>query len=385
MGAKTLGSFPALAVLSAALYAAYGMESPYLPAFLGERGLSAGDIGLVLAAGTLARIAAGPFAGHLADRLDAPRAVLAVAALGAAALSFAYLAGAGLGTFLAISVAHACAIAPLAPLVDALTLAAAGREGGFAYGWVRGVGSGAFIAGTLASGLVIAHAGLASIIVGSGLLFALVALAVPRVPAAPVPAEPDAGVGPGDLRTLLALPAFRSIAAAAALIIGSHALHDAFAVIRWREAGLSASTISLLWSEAVAAEILVFLVAGPRLVARLGPAGSLALASLAGAGRWAVMALTTAVPALALAQLAHGLTFALVQLAAMDVIARTVPARFGARAQTLYGTAGLGLSSAVLTALSGLLYGQLQGRAFWLMAALCLTALPFARHLRARA
>ena len=52
----------------------------------------------------------------------------------------------------------------------------------------------------------------------------------------------------------------------AALILGSHAMHDAFAVIRWRAAGVSPALASVLWSESVAAEVLVFFLIGPALV-----------------------------------------------------------------------------------------------------------------------
>jgi MFS_1 like family len=48
----------------------------------------------------------------------------------------------------------------------------------------------------------------------------------------------------------------------------------------------------------------------------------------------------------------HGLTFALLHLACMAVIARTVPSRFAATAQAIYGT--------------------------WVMAVLCAAALPLA-------
>ena len=131
------------------------------------------------------RLAAGPVAGHLADRYDATRAVLGIAAAAAGLISFAYLAGYGFWPLLAVSVLHASAIAALAPLADALALAAAEREGTFSYGWVRGAGSAAFVLGTLASGLLVARAGLASIIVSSGLLFLVMAVATSRVPAAP--------------------------------------------------------------------------------------------------------------------------------------------------------------------------------------------------------
>ena len=49
----------------------------------------------------------------------------------------------------------------------------------------------------------------------------------------------------------------------AAASLGSHALHDTFSVIRWTGAGISPQTASVLWSLAVAAEVVVFFVVGP--------------------------------------------------------------------------------------------------------------------------
>ncbi|WP_128560785.1 MFS transporter [Methylobacterium crusticola] len=378
--AAARGSFPAFVLLQGALYAAYGTEAPFLPSFLGERGLSPGEIGVALAAGTLMRLAAGPVAGHLADRYDATRLVLGSAAAAAGLISFAYLLGHGFWPLLAIGVAHAAAIAALAPLADTLALAAAEREGTFSYGWVRGAGSAAFVLGTLASGQLVAWAGLASIIVSSGALFLAMALAAARVPPAPRRQEATS-LGLDGLRDLLARPRFRRMLLVAALVIGSQALNDAFAVICWREAGIGAGTISLLWSEAVASEVVVFVLAGPWLLARLGPARAATLAALAGVARWSLMASTTAVPILAVGQLAHGLTFALLHLANMRLIAEIVPERLAATSQTLYGTLGLGLASAVLTAAAGLLYGHLGAGAFWAMAALCAAAVPLAAGL----
>ncbi|MCJ2054859.1 MFS transporter [Methylobacterium sp. J-070] len=371
------GSFPAFVLLQGSLYAAYGTESPFLPSFLGERGLSAGEIGVVLAAGTLMRLAAGPVAGHLADRYDATRAVLGIAAAAAGVISFAYLAGYGFWPLMLVSMLHASAIAALAPLSDALALTAAEREGTFSYGWVRGAGSAAFVLGTLASGLLVARAGVASIIVSSGVLFLVMALATSRVPAAG-PREPQASLGLDGVRELLAMALFRRMLIVAALVIGSHALNDGFAVILWREAGIGPGTISLLWSESVASEVFVFVLAGPWLLSRASTAQAAMLAAGLGVLRWSVLASTASVPVLAVIQLTHGLTFALLHLANMRLITSLVPERLAATAQTLYGTLGLGVASAVLTATAGLLFGALGAGAFWAMAALCVPALPLA-------
>ena len=61
---------------------------------------------------------------------------------------------------------------------------------------------------------------------------------------------------------------------------------------------------------------------------------------------------------------------------AMGIIAKSVPERLAATAQTVYGTLALGIASAVLTFESGYFYGWLGIRAFWAMAVLCAFALP---------
>ena len=66
-----------------------------------------------------------------------------------------------------ISLLQAAALAPLVPLADALSLAHARPQknaAGFEYGWVRGAGSAAFIAGTLVAGHAVDGYGLSAII-----------------------------------------------------------------------------------------------------------------------------------------------------------------------------------------------------------------------------
>ena len=159
-------------------------------------------------------------------------------------------------------------------------------------------------------------------------------------------------------------------------------MHDTFAVIRWSAGGMSAATASILWSEAVAAEVLVFFLIGPALVRTLGAAGAMSLAAAAGLLRWSVMALTVDVTALALVQPLHGLTFALLHLACMRQLGEIVPPSLAATAQAIYGTLAVGAVTAALTLVSGPLYGRFGGGGFALMAGLCAIALPIAWSLR---
>jgi LmbE family N-acetylglucosaminyl deacetylase len=224
----------------------------------------------------------------------------------AGVVTLGYVPAQGFGPFLALSLGHAAALAPVTILADALALGAAapppgsGRRG-FEYGWVRGTGSAAFIGGTLLSGQAVSAWGLDVIVGLQALLLGTAAGAALVVPELWHARATEAVRAPaGGVRQLLRLPRFRRLVLVAALILGSHAMHDAFAVIRWRAAGVSPAIVSVLWSESVAAEVLVFFLLGPALVTWLTPAGALVIAALAGLVRWTVMTQSTAVLALAL-------------------------------------------------------------------------------------
>ena len=381
-------ALPRFILLYAAMYAAFGVASPFLPAFVSERGLSAEQLGLVLGAGTAVRLLTAPLAGRTGDLLQGLRSVLMVCTALAASVTLGYLPAHGFWPLLALSLWHAASLAPVTILADALALGAAapppgsGRRG-FEYGWVRGTGSAAFIGGTLLSGQAVSTWGLDVIVWLQALLLGTAAVAAILVPELMHDRTADAVRAPaGGVLLLLRRPRFRNLVLVAALILGSHAMHDAFAVIRWSAAGVSPATASVLWSESVAAEVLVFFIIGPAIVTWLTPAGALAVAALAGMLRWMVMAQSSDVMALALVQPLHGITFALLHLACMRLIARTVPQGLEGTAQAIYGTVGIGAATASLTLVSGALYARVGAQGFWVMAALCALAFPLTWKLR---
>jgi MFS transporter, PPP family, 3-phenylpropionic acid transporter len=375
-------ALPRFILLYAALFGAFGFSSPFLPAFLASRGLQPEALGLVLGAGTALRLISGLIAGRVADARNAFRAELAIFAVLAAIAALIYLPAHEPWQLAAISLLQAAALAPLVPLADALALAAAsGTNGrcGFEYGWVRGAGSAAFIAGMLLAGQAVAGYGLvATIWLGAACLIAA-SFCAPLVPAlradASAPAQPQKIFGRDSL-VLLRQRSFLLVVLVAALVLGSHAMHDSFAVIRWGEAGIGAPTVSVLWSESVAAEVVVFFLIGPWLLKKLNPTGAMTAAALAGALRWSVMAQTTQAPILALLEPLHGFTFALLHLACMRLIAQIVPSGMAGTAQALYGLVGVGGATALLTICSGWLYARFGAGGFWAMALLCLAALP---------
>jgi len=376
----------------ALLYGAFGMQSPFVPTLLRERGLQTQDVGIVLAAAMLVRVIAAPVVAHAADRLQRHTLILCSCALFAALASISYLLTRSLVGLLCVALLHAAMLGPIAPISDALAATAAqasssstGRR--FDYGWVRAAGSASFAIGALVSGWQAGAAGLAAAMWTSATVLVVggtAALLLPNLPLAKSSVAKSPTKMLRDGVSLLHIPVYRRLLFAAMLLEGSHALHDSFSVIRWRSAGIDFFTVSALWAESVFAEVVVFLLIGPWLVRRIGPSGSMVLAAGAGVLRWSVAAFTTSPWLLASMQPLHGLTFALFHLAAIRLIVAVAPARLAATAQAIYGTVCIGLAIALLTLASGLLYARAGGLAFLFMAALCLMALPICAGLRFR-
>jgi PPP family 3-phenylpropionic acid transporter len=382
-----LGHLPAFLGLYAAMYAAFGAASPFWPRYFEARGLTPEELGVLFGLGTAVRLIAGPLANRIADILGALRAILAVCIVTAVAAALGLMGAQGFWPLLVVHLAQAAALAPITTLADALAVRASVRRQGFEYGWVRGAASAAFIAGTLAAGQVLGHFELSAIVWMHAALLAGALLGAALVPEhdtrAQRAADPVGQSVIGGVRELLGLATFRRVIVIAALIYGSHAMHDTFSVIRWTAAGVGTAASSLLWSEAVAAEVAVFVLVGPILLRRFGVAGAAGLAAGAAILRWVVEAEAPVIWMLAVVQPLHGLTFALMHLACMRVIANSVPAHLAATAQALYAV-GPGLATASLVGVSGRLYEAFGPRGFLMMAALCVLSLPLAVRLRNR-
>ena len=351
------------ALLFAVQFASLGAVLPFVPVVLSEGGLSAAQVGLVLALGSLVRLLTSPASARLADGLGLRAVLVAGALLAAFTLPLMALLQ-GVAALMLVQAVHSLGVAPIVPLSDAAAIAEMRRRP-FDYGRVRAWGSIAFIVAAVVVGQLVALTGPAAALWFSALCLLATAVVAAGLPQAPGPPPRVTGGMWEPLRH----PAFRRLLPASALIQGSHAVYYGFSTLHWQAAGLSSGTIGLLWGWGVVVEVALFLW-GRRMVERLGARGLATLAAGAGVLRWGITGATTELVPLFLAQSLHALTFGAMHLAAIRALG-VLPAGLGARAQTLHASLGVGLASGVLMLASGPLYGALGGHAFWAMAALC--------------
>ncbi len=352
-----------LAVFYAALFVALGVQLPFLPLWLAAKGLDAGAIGIALAVPMIVRVFAIPLATRGADRHDALRMAIVIAAA-MAVLGYGLVGMAQGAAVITLALALASVFyTPIMPLADAYALRGLGRLGR-AYGPVRLWGSAAFIVGSLGAGLLldlIAARELIWLIVAALTITAAAAYALSPLP--PREASPSA-THVSSARDLLRDPAFLAAAAAASLIQASHAVYYGFSALNWRAAGLDGGAIGALWALAVVAEIALFAIS-PRLP--LAPTTLLMLGAAGAVVRWSAMAFDPPTALLPPLQCLHALSFGATHLGALGFMARAAPAELGATAQG-YLAVALGLVMAAAMGISGLLYARWGGLAYGAMA-----------------
>jgi MFS transporter, PPP family, 3-phenylpropionic acid transporter len=352
-----------LAVFYAALFVALGVQLPFLPLWLAAKGLDAGAIGIALAVPMIVRVFAIPLAARGADRHDALRMAIVIAAA-MAVLGYGLVGMAQGAAVITMALALASVFyTPIMPLADAYALRGLGRLGR-AYGPVRLWGSAAFIVGSLGAGLLldlIAARELIWLIVAALTITAAAAYALAPLP--PQEGNPSA-THLSSAQDLLRDPAFLAAAAAASLIQASHAIYYGFSALDWRAAGLDGGAIGALWALAVVAEIALFAIS-PRLP--LAPTTLLMLGAAGAVVRWSAMAFDPPTALLPPLQCLHALSFGATHLGAIGFVARAAPAELGATAQG-YLAVALGLVMAATMGISGLLYARWGGLAYGAMA-----------------
>jgi PPP family 3-phenylpropionic acid transporter len=354
-----------LALFYAALFVALGVQLPFLPVWLAAKGLDADMIGIVLAIPMIVRVFAIPLATRRADRHDALRMAIVVAATGAVVGYGVVGLAQGAATIAMAFVFASVFYTPIMPLADAYALRGLGGLGR-AYGPVRMWGSAAFIVGSFGAGILLdvtAARDLIWLIVAAAVITAAAACALkplgPHLGSAPQAGLSFAG---GVWRE----PAFLAVAAAASLIQASHAVFYGFSALDWRAARFDGAAIAALWALGVAAEIVLFAISGrlpiaPTTLLLVGAAGAVI--------RWGAMAFDPPAILLPPLQCLHALSFGASHLGALGFIARTIPPKLGATAQG-YLAVALGLAMAASMALAGVLYTRWGGLAYGAMALL---------------
>ena len=359
--------FSWLSLFLIAIYFVYGAYVPIWSLWLETKGISAEQIGLLIGLGLGIR-----FAGNLLIMGRANRASLVIPTCRyLAVLSLlCYLGFYWVDSFWALLALMLLAnfIYPtLLPLSEALA-ARMMLQVKLDYGKVRLWGSAAFIVGSTLVGALVQHYG-ASWVLHAMILGLLLLTGLSWLPMAPAPQDAPSSGNKIGFRSLLTDRSFLIFLLVVSLLQGSHAAYYGFSALYWKAHGYAENVIGYLWALGVMAEIGMFALSR-RLLKGFSYQQLFFIGGLGCVLRWTLLANTTELAWLLVAQLLHAVTFCVSHLGAIRYMTQQLPAEQVIPAQTLYAAFPAGVVMALLTAVAGFGYQQVQGQVFWLMAML---------------
>jgi len=325
-------------------YFAYlGAFAPFFALYLNSVGMSAVEIGVLMALPQLSRILAPHLWGWLADRSG--RRLNIVRASGAAGTVVFLGVFAGESFVLLFSVLFAMTFlwSAALPLVEATTLSHLGDETA-RYGRIRVWGSVGFIAAVIAVGYLLdATSPRAVLWVVGGLMLSMLLLSwtLTEAPAVPHPSD--------DLPVwhIVRKPEVVAVVVASALMAAAHGPYYTFYTIHLVDHGYSKSLAGWLWALGVICEIGIF-VWMSRLYRAFTLRRILIASTLLTALRFVVIGWgAESVVLLLAAQTLHAASFGAFHAAAIGVIHKLFRGRHQARGQAIYGSLAYGLGGAI--------------------------------------
>ncbi|WP_119391273.1 MFS transporter [Taklimakanibacter lacteus] len=362
------------------LFLGLGVQLPFLPLWLADRGLSTAEIAAVLSGQILIRTFGAPLGTFLADRYGRPILLMRLGALLCAASYFLLDFMTGFAAIFLVAVLASVFLSPVGPIAENFAIVESAKRG-LDYGRQRLWASVSFIIGTLVSGFALEWLDTSRAVLLIAVSYLALAAAGFVLPdqrrRKSKTEEAPAIVRPKDVLQLFRARSFVIFLVAVSLAQASHALLYGFGSLHWEQLGHAKATIGILWGIGVVAEVVFFFFSG-RLIPSFMPIALIIAGCLAGVLRWIVTAFDPALWLLMPLQVLHALTFALVHFGTLHFLMQNVPERLRNSAQGLYAACSAGLFMMIATAIAGPLFDAFAGGAYLAMAVMSALAAALA-------
>jgi PPP family 3-phenylpropionic acid transporter len=349
-------------------YFAYlGAFAPFFALYLTSVGMTAVEIGVLMALPQLTRILAPHLWGWLADHTGRRIGVVRISGAAGMIAFLGVFTGDSFALLFVVLFAMMFFWSAALPLVEATTLSKLGDDTA-RYGRIRVWGSVGFIAAVVAVGYLIDASGPRSVLwVISGLMAGMLLLSFTLAEARPEPHESD------DLPVwqIVRKPVVLAVIGASALMAAAHGPYYTFYTIHLVDHGYSKSAAGWLWALGVICEIGIFIWMS-RLYRAFTLRSILIASTLLAALRFVVIGWgADSIVLLLAAQTLHAASFGSFHAAAIGVVHKLFRGRHQARGQAIYGSLAYGLGGTAGGLASGYAWGGLGPALTFTLAAGC--------------
>jgi MFS transporter, PPP family, 3-phenylpropionic acid transporter len=371
-----------LSLFNAVLFLGSGIQLPFLPLWLKDKGLPDPQVAFIVAMMMAVRIIAVPLGTFAADVTQRRKPVILACAIGTFLAYVLLHFMSGFWPILITAMLAAALLAPVVPLSEVLAVEGSARFG-LDYGRIRLWASLSFLMGSVVAGALLEAIPVGAVVLliaGAQGLGALFALFLPHDRATrPAKHEP---IRAGAAFAVVSSLAFVLFLFAAGLGQASHGLLYAFGSVHFVDLGYSKFTIGKLWAASVLMEVLMFAFSN-RFHRAFGSVGLIIAGTGLAALRWFATGLEPPLAVMFAVQALHAASFGFTHLGTMHFIRERVPENMRNTAQGLFSVLSSGVLLSSTMWASGLLYGALGGAAFFVMAGYAAVAFGLAVALRA--
>ncbi|HEY4553846.1 MAG TPA: MFS transporter [Bacillaceae bacterium] len=335
-----------LSLFNFVYYWGISLTVAFLPLLFRYKGMSSGEIGLLLSVGPFVAIFAQPLWGVISDRRQTvKKMILLLLAASLIVSTGVFLGGTFSFLFIAMGLFHFF-MSPIQPLTDSLATTYA-AENNVNYGSIRLWGSLGFSVAAFVIGLVVGQIGIGKIgFVYAGIMILSIAISFLLADSSgkKTPVSLDA------IKGTLKNPYYTLFLGAALLLSIPHRMNDSLLGLYMSELGASEGQIGAAWTLAALSEAVVIGVMFI-LMKRFHLLKLIMFAGLLYSLRWMLYSFASEPGILVLLQAMHSLTFAIFIVASVQYVATVVPTEMLATGQAVFfaifsGVAGIIGSSA---------------------------------------
>jgi MFS transporter, PPP family, 3-phenylpropionic acid transporter len=319
------------------LYLGMGAFMPFMSLFLHERGFVGSEIGMILAAGSLAGIVAQPVFGMINDAASDYRTVLKVSSLLSVIVVFGYYFSNGFIPMLITATVFAFINTPAGPIMDSIAVEK-GPAFGFSYGQVRVWGAIGFALITVIAGYVFSAVGFRYTFLAYAIFALLMFLMIFTFPRLERPKRPSV-FGREVLQAVFLNWRFMIFVAVSLLISASVTMNFSYLPIYFQKLKYPVDLIGWNFTIAAIVEIPLFLFS-TIVIRRIGLFPMLAIGTCAYALKYILMGFAPPVGIVLALQALDGIAFAFYFTAAVEIVNLMAPEHRKATYQTVFAAAG---------------------------------------------
>lgn len=319
------------------LYLGMGTFMPFMSLFLSQRGFDGGEIGIILAAGSLAGIIAQPVFGLINDASKDYRTLLKVSLFLTSMVVLGYFFSESLVVMIITAVLFSFINTPTAPIIDSIAVDN-GPAFGFSYGQVRVWGAIGFSAITAIAGYIFNAIGFKYISVGYALFAFLMFLMIFTFPKIDRPKRP-AVLGEGGIGEVFFNWRFILFVVICMMVSVTRTMNFSYFSIYFTELHYPVDLIGWNFTIAAAVEIPLFWLSS-KVIRRLGLFPMLIIGTCAYAVKYIAMGFAPPFGVILGLQALDGLGFAFYMSSVVEIVNLMAPEHAKATSQTVFAAAG---------------------------------------------